>query len=397
MPRVFLGNFDFEHELAAGHRWQAGAALQRINAELACAWLAVAASEDTLCSQAAIDPEFLRIWSETTGFLPMISPAVDVSSRGGEFVPWGWSERVVEWGNARGLVCRHPPLKIVREVNCRLFSHDLETEWDVGLRDLKVIRSLKELKQHLDQTKIVRWVLKARFGMSGRERLLGRGKEFPAASLGWLESRLKRDKVVIFEPWVENVAEAGLQWEIPQNGPPQFLGLTPLLTDAQGCYRGNRLEAEPTEVGPEWQSSVVIARRAAERIQELGYFGPLGIDAMQYRDATGRLCFRPLQDINARWTMGRLTLGWRRLLKFKECGTWLHWSRGHAENTNQSSVELGELQADLPADCHIWKTSPDSIAGRSSRLMTLLIAAPDAVSRSIAESTLLRAIDERVG
>ncbi|OYW15327.1 MAG: hypothetical protein B7Z55_15100, partial [Planctomycetales bacterium 12-60-4] len=51
---------------------------------------------------------------------------------------------------------------------------------------------------------------------------------------------------------------------------------------------------------------------AGNELQAAGYFGPVGIDAMWYRDANGKLACRPLQDINARWTMGRLALGWRR-------------------------------------------------------------------------------------
>jgi DNA-binding transcriptional ArsR family regulator len=45
---------------------------------------------------------------------------------------------------------------------------------------------------------------------------------------------------------------------------------------------------------------------------------------MQYRDENEQLHIRPLQDINARWTMGRLSLGFRKLLKPRESAKWLH-------------------------------------------------------------------------
>jgi len=39
---------------------------------------------------------------------------------------------------------------------------------------------------------------------------------------------------------------------------------------------------------------------------------------MQYQDENGQLHIRPLQDINARWTMGRLSRGFRKLLQSRE-------------------------------------------------------------------------------
>ena len=57
---------------------------------------------------------------------------------------------------------------------------------------------------------------------------------------------------------------------------------------------------------------VDVTRRVALELQKLGYFGPLGIDAMIYLASGGRVCVRPLQDVNARWTMGRLAAEWDR-------------------------------------------------------------------------------------
>ena len=61
-----------------------------------------------------------------------------------------------------------------------------------------------------------------------------------------------------------------------------------------------------------------------ERLQELGYFGPLGIDAAEHELLMGEVMLRPLQDINARFTMGRLALGFRPLLRANQTGVWQH-------------------------------------------------------------------------
>jgi len=80
-----------------------------------------------------------------------------------------------------------------------------------------------------------------------------------------------------------------------------------MLVDERGQYAGNwfadgelRWETHQSL----WQQAVETALAAASHLQSIEYFGPLGIDAMIYRDADGDSKVRPLQDINARWTMG---------------------------------------------------------------------------------------------
>jgi hypothetical protein len=126
---------------------------------------------------------------------------------------------------------------------------------------------------------------------------------------------------VFVEPYVERLDEAGLQWEIPRRGrgEPRLAGITPLMVDSEGQYRGSLFATdEPLE--EKWSFAVDTTRQVASELQQLGYFGSLGIDAMQYRDAIGNVRIRPLQDVNARWTMGRLSLGCQRWIQAGETG-----------------------------------------------------------------------------
>ena len=327
MARLFIGNFDFEHRLALPTR-QISSKLGRINAELATSWLAVAEDGDFLWTPQPIESSFFE--QAIANGLPRVNPVVsfDAVPRGVECLPWGWTDEVRRLCDVRGWRRNDPPHAAVRAGNSRRFSASLEREWNVGLDGAIEIANVKEFADAISVLGLAtRWVVKAEFGMSGRERILGCG-EPKSADLNWVAKRIVSDGVVFLEPWVERLDEVGIQIEVPQTGLPQLIGLAPMLVDERGQYAGSWF-ASPDLDASNWERAVEVALDAAQRLQELRYFGPLGIDAMRYRETDGTMRLRPLQDVNARWTMGRLSLGWRRrLIPGETHGCWRHFSRG---------------------------------------------------------------------
>ena len=363
MPRLFLGNFDFEHRLAAPTR-QLPAKLDRINAELAASWLAIADEGDYLWTPQPIAASFFE--QAARDGLPRVIPvtSLDAVPRGVECVPWGWTNDMRQLCDRHGWTRNDPPHAAVRLGNSRSFSAALEREWLVGLDGAtEVPQSFPDADALLKGLgPATRWVLKAEFGMSGRERLLGEGPLTEAAR-NWLCRRFSLGRVFL-EPWVARLDEIGIQIEIPRAGEPQVIGLTPLLANANGQYAGSRFAIHRTL--DEWDAAVEVALRAAVRLQQAGYFGPLGIDAMRYRDANGRQRVRPLQDINARWTMGRLSLGWRRLCQSGESGCWLHGPVPLPE-TDSRTIASEDDSDFLPHDPQHGRriqTSPETVGGR---------------------------------
>ncbi len=335
MPRLFLGNFDFEHRLADPMR-QLPAKLERINAELASSWLAIADDGDYLWTPQTIEPGFFE--QAVQDGLPRVIPVVSLDDvpRGVECIPWGWTDDVRRLCDKHGWIRNAPPHEAVRMGNSRRFSAALEREWLCGLDFAGEATSLQEIDRFLAfHDTESRWVVKAEFGMSGRERILGCGLP-TEADRNWIEKRLASDGVVFFEPWVERRAEVGIQIDIPREGDPQLIGVVPMLVDERGQYAGSwfatRMDSALANEPLYWSLTVEVALRAAKRLQELNYFGPLGIDAMRYRAPNGAIRLRPLQDINARWTMGRLSHGWRRLLKPDDAGCWHHGPQGVLEH-----------------------------------------------------------------
>lgn len=374
MPRLFLGNFDFEHQLA-DPSCTSSQRLKRINDELAFVWLTIAEDGDALVAPESFEFGFLNRAADAG--LPRVSTITveDVHDRlphprgAWELVPWGWTARLRAWAEAMHFQVHAPFEAGVRAANSRRYSYQLEQELGVALPGAAALSTVDACAQAVSTFRDADpWVFKAEFGMSSRERVLGRGRTLTLATARWLARRLARDGVVFLEPWVTCLAEAGLQIDIPESGAPEVVGVAVMLASESGNYEGSRFDSlEGMKSGGfDFSPGIEIGLRAARRIQALGYFGPLGIDMMHYRDAEGNEGWRPLQDINARWTMGRLCLGCRRLLRPGERGFWIHsrWDADFAERL------AGDAAA--PAGARIVRTTPFSIDGVSPRRMTYL-------------------------
>lgn len=387
MSTFFIGNFDFEHSLTTMPGRSLTEAARRINAELAAVWIAIAHEGDVIETPQPFDDGF------ADDLIGQGFPAVHFSTPGriagdcAEFserspgcdsrfdvCPWGWTESVEHRAKQRGWTPAAPEISAVRAVNSRRFSSQLEREWNVGLPGSATIDSIAMLESTIGSVRRNddRWVLKAEFGMSGRERLPGRGRHLPAATRQWVRRRLAADGMVFFEPWVDRIDEAGLQFSIPPDDPPVLEGVTPSWTSPAGAYRRSRFDAA-TDFETTWRAAVEIGQRVAGRAQQAGYFGPLGIDAMRYQDADGIVRLRPIQDINARWTMGRISLGFRQLLRAGECGVWLHTRPGIVDSTASLRRWYQQRERTVPDGLRLIRTSPFAVGERPAALLTLLL------------------------
>lgn len=326
MPRIFVGNFDFEHDLTSGPR-ELSREARSLAADLVSVWLAVAKPDDVIWSPTGVPSFDFADWQRRGIALPRFVSSEPDLPRGAdwELVPWGWTSQLLAWGRKQGWSCPAPPIDIVRQVNSRIFRWELEVELGVALPGSVVIKSVQQLLAHVAQHAAdgAGWVLKANFGMAGRERSLGRGPKVEEHVLNWARKRLATSDGLVFEPWLDRMSEAGFQWRIPAAGEPQLVGITRLLTDTAGGYRGSRIATRFQEYD-DWQRVIEPTRTVAQRLQSLGYWGPLGVDVMRYRVARDQFAYRPLQDVNARWTMGRIALGLQRLLLPEYTANWLH-------------------------------------------------------------------------
>ncbi|MFN3201342.1 MAG: hypothetical protein ACE366_23275 [Bradymonadia bacterium] len=185
-----------------------------------------------------------------------------------------------------------------------------------------------------------RWpraVVKGAFGSSGRDMIRVDARELRehAEVRGrWLDRVLRRHGAVVVEPWLSKVIDVGVQIEIQGDGSVRVIGLGRFLTDIRGQYQGALLgdptSGLPYEVATWWHAhdvpSALIhhARLVGEKLSAAGHRGPAGIDGLVHRGALGRLRLRPLVEINARFTMGRVALALEKHLEPGVDGVWLH-------------------------------------------------------------------------
>ncbi|MCA9093650.1 MAG: hypothetical protein KDA68_09205 [Planctomycetaceae bacterium] len=376
MPRIFLSNFDFEHELAGGVTGREDRRLAEINRSLSICWGPLIGEGDLIVNVAAGGTlEFL----DARTMLPTVQRPTKTDWK---LVPWGWSESAREIALNLGLQIDVPNPEIVRRVNRRSFRFELEREFEIGPVDSVLIRSEADLRQAIQAySSGDRWVVKAEFGMSGRERIVGRGSVLTEAVGNWLARQLQSGGVLVFEPWLNAIREAGLLYEIPRESSPKFIGVAELLTDSGGTYLGSRFGHSSDALG--WEEAIEMGLRVSQRLQEAGYFGPLGIDVMEYDTPDGVRKIRMLQDLNARLTMGRLALAWRDRITQNECAVWLHLKRRRGD-------ESPKLHPDWPADAQIvGESSGNQKSDVIANLSWYCIEAASPASRLVAERLTL--------
>jgi hypothetical protein len=324
MPRLFVGNFDFDHRFAFGGG-PLPKAVERINADWSPIWAAVADDGDAVWRSATLDSAIFDQLADLG--LPRLRPVRDPAEclNIQEVIFWGENDWAADFARRWRLPWTGNDPAVVRHVNSRRFKLALEQRLGVALSGSRLATTITELAQAIaafpaaspglpDRPALPNWVLKTEYGGAGREVRFGTGS-LSAADIAWAKNRFCRRLAITVEPRLELVEEAGMQFTVLRDGGVTFEGVTPLLTRSGGGYLGSCYRDDPA-LQARWHEAIAIGQKTAEAVAAEGYFGPLGIDAMRYRAADGTIRLRPLQDLNARWTMGRIALGLRRFPHF---------------------------------------------------------------------------------
>jgi hypothetical protein len=283
-------------------------------------------------------------WSETLKIeaarrgVELIPPASSEPQTKRIFTPWGWTPSALIVGEQAGAVLQPIPFSTVARVNSKLWSHALEVELGIALPGAATASTFEELQERVARAcpgDGDKWVIKSPLGFAARDRVLGRGPSLEAPQAKWSQRRLSKGETLIFQPWLEVIREYGVVMEIFQDGAVEIYGISDLQTNGAGTGLGYLLGRPPA---PHRLVELErIARLVGERLFREGYYGPVGIDALEH---TGGL--HPLLEINARYTMGFVAIAVERSLKPQTPIFWSMKSPGVATkdlfDTGQTAV-----------------------------------------------------------
>lgn len=303
-------NADFESEIAApAGSYRRTPTFEALNRRLAEHLLWLARPGDALLLH---EPWSEHLQSESRRRkVELVSPARSEQQSARIFTPWGWSPSAATAGERAGAIVQAVPFDIVARVNSKLWSHALEVELGTLQPGAALAATIEELKGAVARAcprPDDKWVIKSPHGFAARDRVLGRGPSLGEPQAKWSLGRMTRGETLVFQPWLEVVREYGVVLEISPNGSFEIQGVSDLQTNGAGTGTGYILGR-----APESQRVAQLERIASlvgERLFREGYFGPVGVDALEHAGG-----LHPLLEINARYTMGFVALAVERSLK----------------------------------------------------------------------------------
>jgi len=152
-----------------------------------------------------------------------------------------------------------------------------------------------------------RWVAKAPWSASGRERLRGHGNVLSDADRTRLQRLFDAHGDLVVEPWLDRTDDFG-GIGIIDGGTVRIIGFHRVLTSGGGAWRGILpLGGEPAPEGLDNVEASALAdalRRAGAWLHTEGCQGAFGIDAWRVRGADGAPRLHALGELNARLTFG---------------------------------------------------------------------------------------------
>jgi hypothetical protein len=234
----------------------------------------------------------------------------------------------------------------------------------VGVGCATVAQVLRQVER-FDAAGFDEVVIKAIYGSSGRDQIHCRGGQLRDGQRGWLENICRQQGEVVVEPWLDKVVDLSLHFDVAAEGVAQVVGWTRFITDNRGQYRGafvgQMVSGLDVEVKKFFYGGGRDARRLlrlgeqlakvlAEPMAEAGYRGPVGVDALVYRDGD-ELRLKPIVEVNPRTTLGRVALGLRPMVNSARTALWVVLSRREVAAAGFADIAdcAAALEARYPA------------------------------------------------
>ena len=363
-PAIYFFNPLAEGRIAEGRRFNPVKHQAAMARDLSNLPQYLCRQDDIVLVERRPSPEFLA-GTKAAGFpLPEFSElrngAIDLQSslasrKINSLRPWAWGPDTLElfapiWSNVGGenhqLLERFNPGIAELYSKCWsagflrkfLMNRGDAPEWLCGVEEVGVpAASVEEalaivtaIRSHGHHKVIV----KAAHGLAGHNAIRLWEPEILENQRRWIVGAVAGGRRVLVEPWLERLADFSMQLEIGPRG-AKLCGFTGLTNDLRGQYLANWAAPNferriPAKIACLFADIVgasallpglfdQLIRGLELELKTVGYEGPLGIDCLVYRAASGAVRLKPVVEINPRYTMGRLTV---ELMKRTCPGSW---------------------------------------------------------------------------
>ncbi|MEE2903142.1 MAG: hypothetical protein VYC39_12490 [Myxococcota bacterium] len=303
MTRTLVANLDYEFELLSKQSTLPKALLRRLGKT---ATILRVFSPQLLVTPFPIE---LNWFSEVKDLsVPRVIQSQTVP-KGSEVMYWAQSKEPsnaictdIDVASYQETAWRCPRASVVtsRRANDKVFCHDLQKQLGIELPQSKKINHIGDIEQLRDYPS---WVIKSRYGVAGRNRLLGR-YEANDTQRKALEKMIQQSETLILEPWMTRIQDYGVTGFLTHDN-IFHVRVHILKVESQGTFSG--IDTKDGSIDKQIVSVLTEAfGQIADALQKGNYIGPLGIDAFTYRGTDGRIHLHPVTEINARMTFGHV-------------------------------------------------------------------------------------------
>jgi|GEM_PF-3750464 len=196
--------------------------------------------------------------------------------------------------------CPRASIIASRKANDKVFCHDLQKQLGVQLLGSKKIHNIRDIEQLREYPS---WIIKSRYGVAGRNRVLGR-YEASDAQKNAIQKMIQQSETLILEPWVTRIQDYGVTGFLGHDN-IFYARVHTLKVESQGTFSG--IDTQEESIDKEIVILLTQAfRQIAHALQKENYIGPLGVDAFTYRGTDGKTHLHPVTEINARMTFGHV-------------------------------------------------------------------------------------------
>ena len=309
-------------------------------------------SDDLLITDNIGQKRFRGFWEEAGVRLPEFTSVDDISGKMGNDtvmpVPWGWNRAVhklfsplkaffdnsfikspnSEWEDSyRNAFSRETSVRFMDDVRSAAIGHEFISIPYIPL----VVSSLKEIENWNKKGKLP-YVFKTPWSSSGRGLYPITEHQFVERSRIWVKSRLKQQKKLIIEPWLNKLQDISFQFYIHTGGKIDFLGVNFFEAGRVGKFKKeyvgmpevlrSRLAGFSLPDGWFDESAYVLKDVLKREHFHEFYSGPIGIDGIIFSDEKRVAKVHPCIEINFRLNMGYVNLKLKDILHPETTGEW---------------------------------------------------------------------------